>query len=369
MYCVRRVHGGWIVLFLGLSALCATPRANEKSLERRVEELLTQEGRVLVALDALDQKVHALREKRDALRTQSAALRTDLDDVNQSLKAARLALETVQSRLQKRLKIRSNLDVEQAHRRRLLFADGGQTDWLRRRGYLAAIVKDDLTLIRHHRRLDEQLGVSVAQRKSVLDALRVREERLAQEQAAYEGEKELRRAALLALKKRQALLRTLLRQQAQRRGNLAMVSAAKGGLRGDDILEQRGLLSHPTAHRIVRRFGLIKDPQTGTSLQSNGWTYRGPLGAPIQAIFSGVVVYSGWYTGFGQLLLIDHGQGHHSLYAHLDKLTREKGDRVQAGDLVGYLGDTGSLRGPQLYFELRQDRKPINPARWLMRRP
>ena len=60
--------------------------------------------------------------------------------------------------------------------------------------------------------------------------------------------------------------------------------------------------------------------------------------------------------------MIDHGQGYHSIYAHLSKLNVQKGDRVQQGDLVGRLGDTGSLRGPKLYFEFRENRKADNPC-------
>ena len=92
---------------------------------------------------------------------------------------------------------------------------------------------------------------------------------------------------------------------------------------------------------------MVKDPQTGTSVKSNGWTYRVRMGHQYSN-FSGIVVYSGWYMGFGQLLMIDHGQGYR-IYAHLSKLNVQKGDRVQQGDLVGRLGDTVA-RGPKLYL-------------------
>ena len=94
---------------------------------------------------------------------------------------------------------------------------------------------------------------------------------------------------------------------------------------------------------------------------------RAPLGTPVRAVWDGKVAHAGWFKGFGNLLIIDHGDRVFSLMAHLDQLEKAVGDAVHAGDEVGTVGDTGSLKGPYLYFELRDGQKPLDPERWLSR--
>ena len=82
------------------------------------------------------------------------------------------------------------------------------------------------------------------------------------------------------------------------------------------------------------------------------------------AVFSGQVVFSDWFGSFGQLLVIDHGGGFMSLYGHNERLLVALGDDVVAGQQVAAVGDTGGLDGPGLYFEIRKDGRPTNPAIW-----
>ena len=85
----------------------------------------------------------------------------------------------------------------------------------------------------------------------------------------------------------------------------------------------------------------------------------------MRAVYDGRVVYSGWYKGYGNLVILDHGGGHHTLYGHLLAISRARGESVAQGTVIGEVGDTGSLRGPQLFFELRAGRRPVDPRQWL----
>ena len=79
----------------------------------------------------------------------------------------------------------------------------------------------------------------------------------------------------------------------------------------------------------------------------------------------GTVVFSDWMNGYGQILIIDHGNGYMSLYAHNEALLRDVGDRVKRGDPVASVGNSGSAGPPALYFELRRNGDPVNPNVWL----
>lgn len=138
------------------------------------------------------------------------------------------------------------------------------------------------------------------------------------------------------------------------------------------IRRARGKLAFPVERgRIEVRFGRAIDRRFGTVTIQNGIDVRAPLGTPVHAVWDGKVVHAGWFRGFGNLLIVDHGSGMYSLMAHLDQLERAVGDAVRAGEEVATVGESGSLKGAYLYFELRDRQKPLDPWRWLsrMRKP
>ena len=77
------------------------------------------------------------------------------------------------------------------------------------------------------------------------------------------------------------------------------------------------------------------------------------------------VAFAGYFKGFGRLVILDHGEGFYTLYAHLGGIGVSQGDEVEAGAQLGTVGDTGSVSRVKLYFELRFRGRPINPARWV----
>ena len=101
---------------------------------------------------------------------------------------------------------------------------------------------------------------------------------------------------------------------------------------------------------------------------SNGVLIGAAAGAPVTAVADGTVVFSEWMTGYGLILIIDHGNGYMSLYAHNDTLLRDVGARVRKGEQVARVGSSGGHGRPALYFELRRDGKPVDPSAWLQRR-
>ena len=114
----------------------------------------------------------------------------------------------------------------------------------------------------------------------------------------------------------------------------------------------------PLTGNIVGRFG-----SQGGGRVNDGLNIGAPQGSPVAAAAPGIVVYSGNEIGvFGGLVLIDHGGGWVTAYGHLGSLTVAKGDRVGAGQALGEVGATGYVTQPQLHFEIRKDRKPLNPA-------
>lgn len=125
-----------------------------------------------------------------------------------------------------------------------------------------------------------------------------------------------------------------------------------------------GGLGWPVSGNLLARYGgKLPDGRA-----SAGVLIGAPVGTAVTAVADGTVVFSEWMTGYGLILIVDHGNGYMSLYAHNDSLLRDAGDRVKRGDAVARVGSSGGHGTPALYFELRRNGQPVDPSSWLQRR-
>jgi septal ring factor EnvC (AmiA/AmiB activator) len=125
-----------------------------------------------------------------------------------------------------------------------------------------------------------------------------------------------------------------------------------------------GGLGWPLSGNLLARFGgRMPDGRT-----SSGVLIGAPAGSTVTAVADGSVVFSEWMTGYGLILIVDHGNGYMSLYAHNESLLRDVGDRIKRGDALAKVGTSGGQGTPALYFELRRNGQPVDPSSWLQRR-
>lgn len=129
----------------------------------------------------------------------------------------------------------------------------------------------------------------------------------------------------------------------------------------------RGSIDWPAAGQLAARFGTQRDPRFGTTTVRAGIEITAAAGDPATAIEGGVVAYAEPFTGFGNLVIIDHGRQAYSLYGYLDSVSVARGTRVARGQAVGVVGHTPAGK-PGLYFELRIDGKAVDPVQWLKKR-
>ncbi len=134
------------------------------------------------------------------------------------------------------------------------------------------------------------------------------------------------------------------------------------------ISKYRGKLNWPASGKILRRFGIYRDPEFGTQRRQNGIQLALPRGQEVFAVYSGRVLYADWFKSYGNLIIINHNEEITSFYAHCDRLLVARGDFVIRNQLIATSGDTGSLDGPVLHFEIRDQTKPVDPLKWLTRR-
>jgi septal ring factor EnvC (AmiA/AmiB activator) len=189
----------------------------------------------------------------------------------------------------------------------------------------------------------EESLVLKAERAALLEAVR-------SEKATYQRlGRELKSAA-----------KRLEKELTQLRGGEQAPEPAEGGFDA-----QKGRLPWPVSGRVEMTFGKKVEPESGMIMVSKGLDLRAPQSAEIRAVFGGTVAYANTIEGYGRLVILDHGGGWYTLYAHCEALTVRAGQSVNQHQVIGFVGDSGSTKGAYLYFEIRQGKKPIDPLEWL----
>jgi septal ring factor EnvC (AmiA/AmiB activator) len=243
----------------------------------------------------------------------------------------------------------------------------------------AAVTRGRRELVLLRRAVDAErtaVDVQVERRRTLL--AEVRDDRATHEKMAAElaeaGRRletlvqELsRRAQAEARARRLAAARSRARDKPPGRA-AAPETAALSPAPGVGLGAFKGQLPWPIEGRVVEGFGRQVHPRFGTETFRSGVSIEAAEGAVIRAVFGGVVAYRGWLKGYGNLIVLDHGQGYYTLYAHASEFLVEEGAPVKAGQGIARVGDTGSLAGSRLYFEVRYQGRPEDPREWLRRR-
>jgi murein DD-endopeptidase MepM/ murein hydrolase activator NlpD len=113
---------------------------------------------------------------------------------------------------------------------------------------------------------------------------------------------------------------------------------------------------------ITSKFGTRIHPITGRKTSHEGVDLKSKMNTPVYAPYSGVVTYSGWMRGYGKIVIISHGNGYESRYAHLNRWLVKKGQKVSKGQIIAKTGNTGLSTGPHLHYEIRKNNKPVDPT-------
>jgi septal ring factor EnvC (AmiA/AmiB activator) len=252
--------------------------------------------------------------------------------------------------------------------------------------HLTTLATVDARLIKEYRVSSEVLGERkgrVEVRRKELSELRAEAE---QERAEADREAAKRRTLLARVKDERAYhdrmvgelseatrrLEAFIKELQARQRRVAKAPPARSrpapgeeSAPGTGFGAVRGRLAWPADGKVIGEYGAQVHPRFGTKTFRNGIDIEVPVGTGIVAVYSGHVVYTGWFRGYGNLIIVDHGGDYYTLYAHAAEIRVSEGEDVKQGQTIGTVGDTGSLQGPRLYFEVRHQGKPQDPTQWL----
>ena len=344
-------------------------RAISKELQGREKSLLGQLRETEKSLQLTTAYVNALERRR---RTVSA----NLGDATSELARTAVQLDSDRRRLAWRVreiyKRGRSADLE------YVLSARSFGDLMSRTYYLARIAQEDrgqMLLTQARRSQVQDTKTHLESRKRELDRLKAEtdRERLALSQLTSARRTLLKKIrsdaqsntqASQELERASKRIRGLIDQLEKRR--LASERGAPGTeppLLGD-FGRNRGRLPWPVNGRVARSFGNQTNARFGTTTFNSGIDIASTFGTPITAVARGRVDYVNWLEGYGKCVIINHGGGFYTLYAHASEIGVTVGKEVAAGEIIGRVGDTGSTIGTALHFEIRKGREALNPLEW-----
>jgi septal ring factor EnvC (AmiA/AmiB activator) len=292
-----------------------------------------------------------------------------------NLEHARREEAAAQARLQARLaELRPRLAARERLGRsgelQILLASRSLGELVKRRYLMDRILSRDMALLSEAKAAldDRERARSARQREAGRLAELAEEANDRRDQA--KARREERETLLAALRSARVFHERAAAEAQVQAGKLAQFVATlppprAGGQGPGGFAAAKGRLPLPAHGPVTVGFGRVVNPKFNTVTVQNGLDIGAPAGSAVRAIAPGRVVHAGWFKGYGNIVIVDHGDGYHTLVAHLASMQTAMGEDVEAGAALGTVGDSGSLKGPYLYFELREKGRPVDPRPWL----
>ena len=368
------------LLVLPRLGFCAAAEKDLDGLKHKIErerqglaQVQNQEGSILQALSQIESN---LQKKNRDLKRANANWATITHEVER--------LEAEEQRIQESVQQRKALLEKRAaalyrwHRGGgnvlvLLNGEGSLGAFLQHQRYLQTTLSYDRALV-------EQLGAAAAQRESLKGDLEQRKaeldgirQQLSDAQDAVRQEAEKKKEVLASVRQeKESRVRALkeLEQAAARLQQMINDLSKQASIRppefpsGGGLASLRGRLEWPVRGELKREFGKSKHREFATEVFRNGIDIEAPFGETIHAVEKGRIVFADRLAGYGKMVIVDHGERYYTIYAHLADFSKKNGDVVRRGEPIGLVGDSDSLSGALLYFEMRKDGRSIDPLPW-----
>jgi len=366
----------------------ALQQAQKRLKEERAKaaEARKREAGILFELETIDRRLNDKRKQVALLDGRIRRTQAEMSDLQHDIARLEGQRSGQEDAMAQRLRAMYRLQVQGGALPVLLSGDDPVAQAVRLR-HLTTLATVDARMIQEYRVISEGLAdrrSRLEARRGEMSALRTEAEG---ERAEADREAAKRRALLArvrdervyhdrmvgelseATRRLEAFIRDL--QQKRRVAKVPPPSskapkATPGeGTPGLGLGAMRGRLEWPASGRVVEEYGTRVNPRFGTKTFRNGIDIDAVEGSNVHVVFPGQVLYTGWFRGYGNLIIVDHGSEYYTLYAHVADMKVAEGDDVRQGQVIGTVGDTGSLQGPRLYFEVRYQGKPQDPAQWL----
>ncbi|GAB4369596.1 MAG: M23 family metallopeptidase [Elainellaceae cyanobacterium] len=352
-----------------------------------VEDLQKQQDQLNQQRTEVQQERGRLQNLEQSAQTQLGGIQTNIQTTStqiteneKKLQTANSQLKALQQELAKAEVVYQDKQFATVARLRYLQRQKSSWGWalllqsenlnqfLDRRRQLRLVYQADRQILAELRKDAEQIEQQRRGIESQKNEIALITQQLQAQKAEYQAQANTQQQLIQRLQgDRRALeaAEAKLAQDSQAITGLIQQKLAEQGRLGRSAPYGTGIMGYPSGGIITSAFGYRVHPVLGYSRFHAGVDFGADYGSPIWAANAGVVIFAGWYGGYGQAVIIDHGSGVTTLYGHSSELYVSEGQTVQKGQVIAAIGSTGLSTGPHLHFEVRLSGEPTDPMKYL----
>lgn len=380
---------GWATvpsLAAGPSPAASPTPAVSPSPTGSIEELQQQQRKI-------EQERSNIDQERDRLQEQEQSAKSKLSTAQSSVKATSAEISQNEKRLQRASQQLKRLQQELAKaetvyetqqtatvaRLRFLQRQRGSYGWavllqsqnlnefLDRRYQLRRVYQTDRQILGKLKAEADTLNQRRRQVESQKNEIALLTQQLLAQKLEFQQEAKAQQDFIQRLRLDHKALEAAEEQLAKDSDNIAILIQQRLGIANPSTIWRagKGLLSYPCDGALTSGFGYRVHPILGYTRFHSGLDFGADYGTPIRAATQGKVLFAGWYGGYGQTVILDHGNGVTTLYGHTSRILVTEGQVVKRGDPVAEVGSTGFSTGPHLHFEVRVSGEPVDPMEYL----
>ena len=353
-------------------------RIQIQECRQELEQLHGVEMGILDSLKIAEQELTLLRTFLSRLNSRQKELKKEIDSVQRDFTVTEKHLEILRLKLTQRL--RNLYKRHRTHPLEILLTASTPVSLFRQFKYVQAAAEANRKIlldVEHH--IDQLENIQADLETKLTENRTLRREKEQEEKRVKKLQSQRHRhlavvrtqvsvstQAMNELEEEAELIATVIeRLEKERRRILAQKQAEGIETVPLDFTQYRGQLPWPTHGQILSTFGPHRHPVFKTTTLNKGIDIQAPYGSDIVAVAAGTVIMTDWLRGYGKFLIIDHQCGYYTLYAHSSEIFVNQGDQVMGGEIIAKVGDTGSLQGPMLHFEIREGKEEVDPMLWL----
>ncbi len=317
-------------------------------LKQELGKTETDIDKLSTAIQANEHQLEILRD-RYAVRVVQMYKKGTLADIEKLLSSSSWRQAVYRA---KYMGVISNIDQKTQNKIKSLLIDIG-----RQRIGLESSYRNKVRLKKDQEDSKVTLRASRKKRQQELDKIRNNQSELTK----YLEEKQAGMQELESLLKK-------VRQERSSYDRADRIRKQQAALKTETFGKLKGQLPWPAAGRVVKKFGRTWNSERKTTTENPGIDIKGKPGSPVRSVIGGIITTITYIRGYGTTIIIDHGGGFYTVYSHVTNVETNEEREVQAGDIIAYMGNAGSIDGSKLHFEIWGHGQKLNPEKWLMKR-
>ncbi len=335
--------------------------------KKKLTEVQAREHSILTEIDDVNLRLGTIESALSKFRKNLGRTESEIASVNAEIEKTKAVLERQKSWLKRKLRTIHRFGYS-GDTIVLFMSSTDMSQTMRTLKYMEHITRYEQTLLGNYRDSLASLNKKYSRLQSLKTELRVQTDQVRTKEEELAQQRRSKEQILNSVRHEKASHQKVLaelREASKRMLDIIRESSKTDTYTATGFGRLKGRLHWPADGRIAIPYGTHRDPQFDTPVFRNGIHIQTSSAAEVRAAYGGKIIFAEWFKGFGQLIIVNHGSGYHTLYGNLSEIFSKVGDIIKENQVLGKVGTSGILNAPGLYFEIRYKGKPLDPSQWL----